>query len=473
MRRSLALLIACVVLATSPARALIMVGKGNKPVDDHHWPDGSLAVANLKARVGWWEGPPFGGGEWHFQYRGDQATFEQALADFGHIKAPDLQIVVHEGPGSSEFLKDANDPKSDASVDWEFTVWDVQSFHHLYNNPQSFFGAEVPEFRGDVPAPRLDVYVAEGRIDWSRVQAPAGVTVADERATANGYAPEDGNVLRGTAYDMTTGKPIPQVAVAIEKYVKTWDPQKHAEMMKYRTVSKAVGDADGRFEMKELPAGDYRAVLRCVGYAPRRLGYVNFDKQTLKTFTTKLSPATTLTGTAVDNAGKPVAGIQVRADNPMGIDGRGYPLPDAVSTTTDAAGKFTLAGLPQGHAQLFASATGYLAADILKLYDLPAKEPLEIRVNATGSVKGRVLLPPGGARNQVDVHIAPEGGEKVGSWGGSMQAHDDGTFAFDGVPPGKYYVSTHPLFGDPAKEPHAKPVTVESGKTAEIEIPAP
>ena len=113
------------------------------------------------------------------------------------------------------------------------------------------------------------------------------------------------------------------------------------------------------------------------------------------------------------------------------------------------------------------------AGDLIKLYDVPSKEPIVIHMTSTGSVKGRVQLPPGGANGQVDVSIAPEGGDKIGSWGGSMHAQDDGTFAFEGVPPGKYYVSTHPLIGDPAKESHARPVTVESGKTVEIEIPPP
>ena len=57
------LLIACTAwLLPSAAFALIMTGTGNEPVSDAGWPAGALAVANLKSRVGWWEGPPFGGG---------------------------------------------------------------------------------------------------------------------------------------------------------------------------------------------------------------------------------------------------------------------------------------------------------------------------------------------------------------------------------------------------------------------------
>lgn len=45
------------------ASALIIGGTGNKPVRDAGWPRGAVDVANLKTRIAWWEGPPFGGGQ--------------------------------------------------------------------------------------------------------------------------------------------------------------------------------------------------------------------------------------------------------------------------------------------------------------------------------------------------------------------------------------------------------------------------
>jgi hypothetical protein len=56
---------------TSPGHGLVMVGQGNDPVNDAGWPTGALALANLESRVGWYEGPGFGGGQWTFAYRGD------------------------------------------------------------------------------------------------------------------------------------------------------------------------------------------------------------------------------------------------------------------------------------------------------------------------------------------------------------------------------------------------------------------
>src|SRR5437764_1236577 len=94
-----------ILLLCAVAQALILVGRGNDPVQDHNWPAGSLELANLKSRVGWYEGPPFGGGQHCFLYRGDHNALQQAIDLFARIGAPQLEVVVHEGPSSSAFLK--------------------------------------------------------------------------------------------------------------------------------------------------------------------------------------------------------------------------------------------------------------------------------------------------------------------------------------------------------------------------------
>ncbi len=159
-------------LMASPAMGLIMVGRGNDPVTDKNWPAGSLDVANLKTRVGWWEGPPFGGGQYCFLYRGDAAALQQTIDAFARIKPPKLQLFIHDGgPAQSPFLKDDKDPKSDNHYDWSFTVWDPESWHHLYNSPGSQFSAEDPNggLHQAVDPPRLDVFTGgEKGIDFRR-----------------------------------------------------------------------------------------------------------------------------------------------------------------------------------------------------------------------------------------------------------------------------------------------------------------
>jgi hypothetical protein len=476
---TLAVVLFVLLLATA-AQAMITVGKGNDPVPDQQWPAGAVGVANLKTRLGWWEGPPFGGGQTTFQYRGDTAAFQQALDLFAQVKAPARRLVVHAGPQDGSFLKDEKDPKADVRIDWTFTVWNAESWNHLYNNPTSVFTAIDPGggFRNDVDPPRLDVYVggapAAGQgVDWARVKVPAGVTVADERASANGYPAGTGSVLRGDAYDMATSKPIPGVRVSLQKHagqaLKPGDRRPSDEQ--YDEVAAVTADAVGHFEMTKVPPGSYRVVASADAHVPRVLGYATFGADALRAYTVRLAAPATLAGTVLDGDGKPAAGVAVRADSVMAVDGRGYLLPARVEGTSDAAGAFTIAGLPKGYCQLFARADGYLGADILKVYAVPTAG-LTVRVTGTGTVKGRVTKPGGGppARTYM-ASLFPEGGEAVGKWSGSADLAADGTFAFEGVPAGKYVATVRPNPGPPpakGRDPNEKAVEVRAGRTEEL-----
>jgi len=175
-RSTLAVLLLATVLASATqwALGLIMIGLGNDPVTDRNWPAGTLDVANLKTRVGYWEGPPFGGGEYHFLYRGDSKAFQDALDRFAKIRAPGLQLIVHDGPENVTFLKNEKDPKSDTRVDWAFVAWDPRSWNQLYAKPDNNWNADDPNFHGTMPQPRLELYIGGGSVDWSAVKTAGG-----------------------------------------------------------------------------------------------------------------------------------------------------------------------------------------------------------------------------------------------------------------------------------------------------------
>ena len=69
---------------TSPAFALITGGK-DEPMEVRGLPSGSLPLANLNTRIAWWEGPPFGGGQYHFEYSGRTADLQEAIDLFTHV----------------------------------------------------------------------------------------------------------------------------------------------------------------------------------------------------------------------------------------------------------------------------------------------------------------------------------------------------------------------------------------------------
>ncbi|HSV14644.1 MAG TPA: carboxypeptidase-like regulatory domain-containing protein [Tepidisphaeraceae bacterium] len=458
--------------ATPHAQALIESARGNDPVADMNWPTGAVDLANFKTRVGWWEGPPFGGGERCFQYRGDTAACTEAPAAFARVKAPQLLLIVHEGPGNGQFLKDSQDPNADTSLDWELTLWTPENFHRLFNNPKSAFDSVVPEFRGELPPPKLDVYPSNGRIDWSRVAVPANVTVRDERAIASGYKVEDGSVVRGAVYDMLTSKPIAGVDVTIERRITSSTTQPTTSPAgEYESAAAGTSDADGHYQITHIAPGGYRIVLRHAGHAARMLGWFSFGGHTLKTFTTQMVKAVDATLTVSQASGERLTGVEVRCENTIGLDGRGYPLPEEPAVVSDMSGSVTFSGLPRGYAQFFASAKGFHQLEMMTLRELPV-ERIQLVMAATGSLRGHVKLAPGVAATNVHVQVRPEG-EVIGKWSGSMQVKPDGTFAFDDVPPGRYFASTDPMFAFTGKDANAATVTVGAGKVSEVEVSPP
>ena len=237
MKMLLRLVTAAASLLSSSALALIMVGNGD-PVTDAGWPAGALAVANLKSRVSWWEGPPFGGGQSNFLYRGDDAAFAETLAAFAAIRAPALDLVIHDGAGESPFLE------GKAGYDWSFTVWVPTNWNHLYNNPKSVFGADQPQFRQPVDPPRLDLFVRGGSVDFSKVRVPPNVRLKDERAAAAGVNLTGGGVVRADFYDMSTGKPVAGAHLIVSRLAGGNQNQARGYPVSvYAVVGDAISDA--------------------------------------------------------------------------------------------------------------------------------------------------------------------------------------------------------------------------------------
>ncbi len=163
-------------LTAAPAWALIESSTGNQPVSDPGWPAGAQAVANLKSRVGWWEGPAFGGGEWHFSYRGDNAMFLQALSNFTVIQFPKLEVILHDGLYEDSFLV--------TNADWTLTVWVATNWNALFSRSNAAFNSRNPNFGKPMPPPRLDVYFGGGKLEWGKLKLPEHLVLRDERNTS-------------------------------------------------------------------------------------------------------------------------------------------------------------------------------------------------------------------------------------------------------------------------------------------------
>jgi hypothetical protein len=467
---SLLILLGLFLLASVPAPALILTGRGNQEVRDAGWPEGALALANSESRIGWWEGPPFGGGEWHFLFCGNTEGFQDALAVFAAIRAPALDLVLHDGPYEDSLLEER--------VDWTFTVWVPANWHRLFNNPKNLHEAHSPHFRQPVDPPRLDVYVGGGQVDWTKVKVPANLRVRDERASAFGADLAGGSVVQAEFYDVDTGKPIRGAHLVAEKVSWQAQPKPHWEKERFAEV---VSDAAGRARIDRIPAGGIRVSATADGYAPRRLSQHTHAHPEYLRFTVELAKVGSIRGIVTDTAGRPIKGAKVRtstevASNGLGYDdGRHYEPPDEWSAVTDDRGRFELTGLPVGYAQLYASADGFHFNDLFTIYDVPATNVV-LRLAGAGSVHVTVTDKEGKPLSRYEGHevlvdIQPKEGTKVGSWGGSAQVKDDGTFEFNNVPPGQYRVTSRPNPSNSNRQyAPEQVVTVSPGSPTQVKV---
>jgi hypothetical protein len=452
-------LAAALLIHVDEAQALITGGFGNDPVSDHDWPAGSLELANLKTRVGWWEGPPFGGGQYTFLYRGDAQAFNEALDKLAAIKAPAVELEIHNGPEESFWLvdreadKQAKKEKRDPRVDWTFTVWTPRNFHHLYNNPRSLFSSGQEDFRRSVPAPKIDVYIGGGLIDWKSVNVPKNVRVVDRRRP-------DGNeklkaTIHGRVYHMLTSKPVANAEVSIVGY---------NDKREMATLASTTTNADGEFRLEELAGGGGMNIhVKAAGFAPRALGWQELGKGEDREVHTELSPAQVVSGRVIDSSNQPVPKAKLRTFTLLGVDGRGYEMPEPPTTTTNEQGIFSLE-LPQGFVQLSVYADGlYQRPPFSDIFDVP-RDNIVLSMVRTSKVTVEVLDAGGKPVASTSVRLTQLPGG-VGSYGSSGASDADGKATVEGIPPGEYRVTT-----DPTGESGGRVVTVEEGKPASVTI---
>jgi hypothetical protein len=462
------------LLAPFTVSALIMSSQGNSPVQDRGWPDGSLVVANLQSRVGWWEGPPFGGGEWQFLYRGDTETFNEALTNFAAIRTPVLDLVIHDGPEKNVFLREG----ADGRVDWTFTIWNPAGWHSLYNNPKVVFDANDSNFRKPVDPPRLDVYIGGGQVDWTKVRIPANVHVRDERASASGVDLSGGSVIHAEFFDMGNGKPVSGAHLLVEKVSWQTNPAPHWEQ---KLFADAASDSSGRVQIQKIPADTIRISVSADSYAPLRLDQRAHGRPALLKFSIELAKVASIRGVVTDTEGKPIKGAKVRpleilASNGLGYDnGFHYDPYESANVETDAAGHFEISGLPTGYAQLSASAPGYFFSDFATIHDVPATNTV-LRLARAGGIQVSVTDKSGKALSRLEgnpllVNVELKEGSKVGSWGGGATVKDDGTCQFIDVPPGEYRVTCRPNPSTTSKQSWPeKVITVSAAHTEPVKI---
>jgi hypothetical protein len=445
--RALVLALCAVSAFSSHVWALIEIG-GRDPLPDPGWPTGALQLANLPTRVSYWVGPPFGGGQYCLQYRSDDAApFNEALQVFSRIVAPRLELIVLDG---------ANEGGIGGDVDWEFTVWVPANYYRF-----SEWGRTAPlrEPYCALPAPTLTLYPGgPGHLRWEEVAVPSNVHVIDKRVDASPYKDSTGGVVETHVYDMRTGRAMSGVTVSLSRR------SREGAANTYR----AETDDRGTAVIRDIVKGGYQVELSHAGYASRGLGYYRNLGRTLEVYSATLATARSLHGTVRDPDGRPVAGATVALSDLVAEDRTRYDTAGE-RVTTDAAGRFSVDGLPAAGE---VSARAYKDGYALVVADREVSpDELQIILPFGAVLRGRIKYAVTTSVGQeVHAQLTPEGGNRRGTYGGSMTCGPDGAFEFKNVPAGRYVLTAALSPGSAADTERAPRTTIEVKPTKPGEV---
>jgi len=449
------------------AHAMIEGGKGNSPIADPGWPQGAAAIFNDSGRIAWWEGPPFGGGQWHAECRGNAQTLNAVLDDFTKLDVKTKRLILHDGVGQSFWLNPNRNPakRAAAKIDWAFTVWQNGSWAHVRKLTADLKPPDVRDADKGPPV-QIDVYTG-GKVRWSNVLVPAGLEVIDERLQAHGFTTADGNVLEGKVVDSITRKPV-AARMQLERI------ESQPRSYRYAKVTETVADNQGRWVLKKAPEGWYRLVVQAEGYVPRVVGYATLDDQPgWRHYDCGLTRAASISGRVTDEAGKPLAEVLVQLRDIVTEGNDGYKSPTESVCKTDANGRFHSDQVPVGKARIWLRKAGYLHPGLGPTLSMPAKD-VELRMERSAQVRVTVDFAAKKRPEAYQVEIEAEGGPAVGKWGGAGNIDQENQIVYADVPPGRYVIQGHPNPYSTTGHEQTTPITIDlkGGQSAEVTLSA-
>lgn len=441
-----------------PGPVMITGGKGNKPLPDPGWPKGAADVFNWKTRIAWWEGPPFGGGQWHSECKGSKQELERLLELFAKIDLPKKQVLVKDGIGYSFWLDPNQTKRADreTKIDWEFTIWQTDRWKMQQGLPAELRAVSSQD---EHPPAILTVYGAS--IRWNEVTIPEGIEVIDNRLEAHGFKLADGRVLEGTVSN-ETGEPL-----AAKVLVQRVQPRETGGY-EYTDLNALETDQNGHWVVKDFGTERCRILVSAPGYASRILGYVKYDRQPGWTrWDTQLRTSTQLRGSVVNADGQPLSDAKVYLTS-VTVDEQRYELAGGPLVEL-SDGEFTLDGLPQASKiGLRATLAGHIMAR--QEVQLPS-DGVELKLTPAGSLTVNVEFdqpPP----TRYVIQLEPEGGNAVGKWGGSANIDEERSYTFQNIPPGTYVLTGKPNPGSVRETTEPLTIKIRGGDNQKVTLKA-
>lgn len=271
-------------------------------------------------------------------------------------------------------------------------------------------------------------------------------------------------VLSGRVTDGEAGKPLRRALVRAMSQ----------ELPQGRSIST---DADGRWQLKMLPAGSYRVLVSKGGYVDISYGQKRpfesgktlelTDGQTIDKLDVALPRAGVITGRVFDEFGEPVTGARVTVQRYRYAAGQRRLVAMGPGDTTDDIGQYRLHGLSPGEYYVNAGTPGMmmmlgqsddrvgyastfypgtaLPAEAQRVTVTVGKETQQVDITMAqtriATVSGTAVSASGApiARGMLSLSAMSPTGGGITSFGTSLRP--DGTFVFSNVSPGEYRIT--------------------------------
>jgi protocatechuate 3,4-dioxygenase beta subunit len=241
-----------------------------------------------------------------------------------------------------------------------------------------------------------------------------------------------------------------------------------------------VEDAQGRFLLPDVPAGEHTVSVRADGFADlQRPGVQIQTGQETDLGLLVLQRGRRVSGRVLDGAGAPVPGAEVVSATQLVGDGSRLTLElgsaldeslDVRRTRSGPDGAFALSGVSAESRVVVAEAGDLGRSEPASLPAGQADVQVELRLKAFGSLAGRVTLggqPAAGAM----LNISPKGstGQAV-----IVRTGEDGAFAVERLPAGEHHVLASIISsGGLGSSTAGADVTVRAGEQAQVQIDVP
>lgn len=234
-----------------------------------------------------------------------------------------------------------------------------------------------------------------------------------------------------------------------------------------RDAFRGVHDAEGRFALNDVEAGDATVHVQARGYAPASQHVGNLvGGGTVSGVEILLEPGVQVEGTVVNSSGTPVAGAQVfLGEAPM------YNRGQSALAQTDREGRFTLDTLPGGASRIAVSHPSYAPGYADVNLNAGARGTVQIVLGSGGTVEGMVTS--GGtalAGQGVGLYFPSPTGQ---GFQATAQTDANGWYEFKGLQEGTAQVSASILLTQNRNRSRNQQAEIRDGAVTRVDFDFP